>query len=258
MARFDGESGQTTSEYVGLVFLVALVAASFAAVNLGPGIAQAVEAALCRAVGGECSDAASAAGPELPLVDPALTAAERQLLLHPDPQFADLELESFTASELAWLKVNDPEAFQVALEVRSWSEQRALLDEAMDADLNTFHAMKDSETHDPRMDYSDDGCSVPILGSDADIFGFEAACERHDFGYRNSKRLGLFDGYKRTVDAVFGRDLYDTCEDVIVFARKQCKTMAAAYYSAVRVAGGHCDPPGSVERVPGPCAPEHG
>jgi len=259
MASRCGESGQTTPEYVGLVILVALIAATFGAVNLGPGVVGTINDALCRAVGAECSRAGAAlAGPPLPLVSPALTATERQLLLNPDPQYADLELEPFTASELAWLEQNDPEAFAAALEVRSWSEQRDLLDEAIDADLETFRATKGSETHDPRMDYSDDGCSVPVLGARADIFDFSPACERHDFGYRNSKRLGLFDVYKRRIDAVFASDLFDACKEVIVFAREQCKTTAAAYYSAVRVGGGHCDPPGPVGRVPGPCAPEHG
>ena len=106
------------------------------------------------------------------------------------------------------------------------------------------------------MDYSDDGCSAP-MGSSAPWFDFREACERHDFGYRNAKRLGLFDGYKRRIDAIFARDMYDACREEAWWERKACRFMAATYSSAVRVAGGHCELPGA-GRVPGPCAPEHG
>lgn len=260
MPAGDGERGQATAEYVGLIILVSLIAAAFAAVSVGPGIPGAVEEALCRAVGAQCSGAGSgvAAGPAVPLADPMLTDLERRILLLPDPQYADYELEPFSAPELAWLELNDPEAYEAALRVRSWSEERDLLDQALDADLDTFAEYRDSEGHDPRMDYSEDGCSVPVIGPSGDIFEFRPACERHDFGYRNAKRLGLFDGYKRRIDAVFAKDLYDRCGEVFFIGKKQCKTFAAAYYSAVRVAGGHCNPPGPVGRIPGPCAPENG
>jgi hypothetical protein len=260
VARRAGESGQTTPEYVGLIVLISLLAASFGAVNPGPVVAGAITEALCRAAGAACSPAGGGlVGPPLPLVDPALTTAERTLLLNPDPQYADLELEPFSASELAWLELNDPEAFRAALELRSWSEQRDLLDQAIEAEMAAFQAIKGSEeAQDPRMDYSDDGCSAPVTGSRGASYDFTEACERHDFGYRNAKRLGLFDGYKRRIDAVFARDMYSSCEDRFVLYRKHCRFMAAIYYAGVRGAGGHCDLPGPVGRVPGPCAPEHG
>lgn len=253
------ESGQTTPEYVGLILLVASIGATIAAINLGPGLATAIEGALCRAVGAECrSSAAFPYGPAVPLTDPRLSAWERELLAHPDPQVAAVELRPLTASELAWLELNDPEAYAAALEAHSWAEQRELLDTALSADLEDFQAQKNSEEHDPRMDYSDDDCSAPVVGSSGLSFDFTEACERHDFGYRNAKRLGLFNSYKRRIDAVFAKDMYDSCKDELLFARKNCKFMAGLFYAGVRVAGGRCDPPGRIERVPGPCAPEHG
>ncbi len=260
MARGRVECGQATAEYVGVVVVVALIATAFAAIDSGPGIAGAVEGALCDAVGAECSPAAASSpvGPALPLHDPQLSDWERDLLLNPDPQFPALELSSFTASEMAWLETNDPEAFAAALEVHAWAEQREVLDAALDAELGTFLAYKHSSDHDPRMDYSDDECSAPVVGSKGLSFDFTEACERHDFGYRNSKRLGLFDSYKARIDAVFATDMYSSCEEVIIFARKHCRFMAGLFYTGVRAAGGHCDPPGPVGRVPGPCAPEHG
>jgi len=260
MSRRAGECGQTTPEYVGLIVLFALVAATFGAINLGPGIAGALQDALCRVAGAECSGAATpvAAGPAVPLADPNLTPADRTILMDADPQVPATVLEPFTPAELAWLELNDPEAYAAALEATSWAEQHELLDAALEADLDGFADLKDSESHDPRMDYSDDGCSVPVVGSSSDPFHFRPSCERHDFGYRNAKRLGLFDGYKQRIDSVFAKDLHDACEDVIFFARRQCRTAAASFYNAVRVAGGSCNPPGPIERVPGPCAPEHG
>jgi hypothetical protein len=195
------QSGQASPEYVGLILLVALVATTFAAVDVGHGIAATVRDAYCRAVGAAC-------GPEIAV------AAEP-------------------------------------------SEQE-LLDAALDGTLGDFMAMKDDPAHDPRMDYSDDGCSAPVLGSEGFWFHFREACERHDFGYRNSKRLGLFDDYKRRIDAVFAEDMVQACEEEAWWQRGACRDTASAYLSAVTLAGGHCDLPGALGRVPGPCAPEHG
>jgi len=255
-----GQTGQASPEYAGLILLVALVVASIAAVDPGAGIATSVQDALCRAVGTDCGQAAKTVtyGPPVPLVDPQLTSLERRLLMAPDPQLAALDVEPFTASELAWLDEHDPEAFEAAVRVTSWRQQQELLDAALEASLADFVALKDSGGHDPRMDWSDDGCSAPGIGSEQMWFDFRNACERHDFGYRNSKRLGLFDGYKERIDAVFAKDMYAACQEEAWWQRKQCKFTAGLFYSAVRAAGGHCDLPGEAGRVPGPCAPEHG
>ncbi len=191
------QRGQAAPEYLGLILLVGLVAASFAAINLGPGFAGAILDAFCRAVGADCASTpvAVAYGPALPLVDPQLIGPERDRLLDRDPQQRQIDFWNLTASELAWLELNDPEVYEAAQETRSWIEQRDLVDAAMAAELDDFVAYKHDSSHDPRMDYSDDGCSSPT-GSEGFFFDFREACYRHDFGYRNSKRLGLFDERK--------------------------------------------------------------
>ena len=257
MWRGRAERGQASPEYAGLVLLVAVLVAGFATINSGPAFASAVEQALCRAVGAPCEHEATY-GPALPLVDPELTHLERRLLLHPDPHVAALDFEPLTASELAWLEANDPEGFAAALEVDSWADQEELLDSALEASLADFQALKDSAARDGRMDWTDDGCSAPVFGSEKPWFDFREPCERHDFGYRNAKRLGVFDGYKKRIDAVFAEDMYDACQEEAWWERKQCKFTAGLFYSAVKLAGGHCDLPGDAGRVPGPCAPEDG
>ena len=136
--------------------------------------------------------------------------------------------------------------------------EQELLDMALEASLDDFQAIRDSANHDPRMDYSDDGCSAPVVGSSGPWFHFREACERHDFGYRNSKRLGLFDTYKKRIDAIFAEDMYDACLVEAWWQRRACRYTAGAFYSGVVLAGGHCYVPGTRRRVPGPCAPEHG
>ena len=192
------QTGQASPEYVGLLLLVATVAVSLAAIDLGPGFASSVQSAFCRAVGADCTPAEALA------------------------------------------------------------TERELLDEGLEASLADFQAVKDSPDHDPRMDYSDDGCSAPVLGSEKPWFHFREACERHDFGYRNAKRLGLFHEYKRRIDAIFARDMVEACEMEAWWQRGLCRETAALYLSGVTLAGGFCELPGDLGRVPGPCAPEHG
>ena len=259
MARWACHRGQAAPEYVGLLLLVGLLATSFASVNLGPKIAAAIRDGFCHALHAECSPASSSVpyGPALPLVDPQLIGPERDRLLDPDPQQRQIDFLNLTVAELAWLELNDPEVYEAASETRSWIEQRDLVDAAMAADLDDFLAYKEDGAHDQRLDYSDDGCSSPV-GSSGFFFDFGEACYRHDFGYRNYKRLGVFDLKKAQVDLIFIHDMRESCGDVFITLRRQCRLMAFAYYEAVDKAGGHCDLPGDLGRVPGPCAPEWG
>jgi Prokaryotic phospholipase A2 len=196
------QSGQASPEYVGLIFLVALVAMAFTAIKVEPGIASAVQGAFCNAVGAKCA--------------PALTAAE------------------------------------------SLAQQEAILEGVFDGTLDEFLAMKGDPEHDPRMDYSDDGCSAPT-GSEGFWFHFREACERHDFGYRNAKRLGLFDDLKDRIDLAFVDDMVAACAEEAWWQRRPCRWMAGVYFGAVSIAGGHCEVPGDlIGRLPGPCAPPHG
>ncbi len=136
--------------------------------------------------------------------------------------------------------------------------EEELLEAALEGSLRDFLATKRSPERDPRMDYSDDGCSAPVLGSEAFWFHFREACERHDFGYRNSKRLGVFDTYKDRIDILFADDMLAACREEAWWQRRPCRWMAGVYFGAVSIGGGACDLPGDLGRVPGPCAPEHG
>jgi len=222
MIRCGTQSGQASPEYLGLICLLALLAAAATAVNFGPGFAGAIQDAFCRAAGASCAPASSAPsyGPALPLVDPELLSTQRDQLTHPDPQNRAHELAGLSASELAWLELHDPETYAAAVEARSWSEEHDLLVAALDAELSIFLEYKDSPERDARMDFTDDGCSAPVLGSKGLSYDFTESCERHDFGYRNAKRLGAFDQLKDRIDLVFAKDMRASCEEVMVFARK--------------------------------------
>ena len=256
MARRAGEKGQSTPEYVGLVLLAALAAMAFAGLAPQLDLARALEAALCRAVGAGCGGAGGTALPN-PATDPRLLPAERERLVSGDPEGASDAAASLTPSELAWLELNDPPAFRGALGAIAWSEQIAALDMALTAELDDFLEYKRDPDHDPRLDYTDDACSAPVVGSKGPFWNFTEACYRHDFGYRNAKRLGVFDRYKARIDLVFARDMMDHCESRRL-AERQCRTMALAYFQGVDKLGGWCELPGEMGRIPGPCAPEHG
>lgn len=260
MARSAAEKGQASPEYLGLVCLLALAAAAFASINLGPGIAGVIQDAFCRALGAECSPPSETAiyGPALPLIDPELIPPERERLLDPDPQQRQWDFGNLTPSELAWLELNDPDVYEAAEETRSWTEQRELVDRAMEADMDAFQDFKQDPAHDERLDYSDDGCSAPITGSVGLHYDFREACDRHDFGYRNFKRLGLFDERKAEVDMIFFHDMQDSCGDIFIALRRHCRNMAFIYFQGVDKLGGHCELPLGRERMPGPCAPEWG
>ena len=217
MARKGGENGQSTPEYVGVVLVVSVLFA--ASIGLAPGldVASAIQASLCSAVDARCQGTDDASA------------------LGQDLQPGDPPAAATTARE----------------------EQLDLLEEALASDLTDFVALKRDPGHDPRMDYSDDGCSAPVLGSKGPFWDFTEPCYRHDFGYRNAKRLGVFDRLKERIDLVFLRDMRDHCA-TLVFAEHRCRVMASLYFQGVDKLGGRCDLPGGLPRIPGPCSSEHG
>lgn len=84
------------------------------------------------------------------------------------------------------------------------------------------------------LDWSDDGCtSSPDkpLG-----FNFLPPCQRHDFGYRNSKKQNRFPANKANVDNNFKADMYAVCKTKGLF-RRACEGMADTYYAAVKEFG---------------------
>ncbi|MGP3965052.1 phospholipase [Nonomuraea sp. 3N208] len=72
-------------------------------------------------------------------------------------------------------------------------------------------------------------------------FNFRGACHRHDFGYRNYKKLKAFSKEnKLRVDNTFLWDMRRVCERQWGFyewQRDACRQTAQTYYSAVRATG---------------------
>lgn len=108
--------------------------------------------------------------------------------------------------------------------------------------LAAFLALADSPAHDPRLDWSSDGCSAPVVESTGRSFDFTGPCRRHDFGYRN---LSVLEAGRRwtaamraRVDAVFRRDMRSHCARRSRAARLSCRTWAEIFYRVVRARGG--------------------
>ncbi len=91
----------------------------------------------------------------------------------------------------------------------------------------------------PALDWTTDGCSAPIVGSEGRSFNFRTACDRHDFGYRNFKALGLFDTSTRTlIDEQLHRDMNRACDSQRRTLKVRCVAWSEVFYTMVRAAGG--------------------
>jgi len=116
-------------------------------------------------------------------------------------------------------------------------EPVAIVDRYLAADLDDFLAYRASPDRDPRLDWSTDYCSAPLVGSSGASFDFTQACLRHDFGYRNYDRLGLFDRRKDAVDDRFLADMRDHCAGRPEADRDRCFAWARLFYEAVHRLG---------------------
>jgi hypothetical protein len=119
----------------------------------------------------------------------------------------------------------------------TWAKRRALVDEFMAVPLAEFLAYRESPARDPSLDYSTDLCSAPLVGSSGASFDFTEACLRHDFGYRNYDRLGIFAAQKGAVDRRFLADMSDHCALRPVVERDRCLAWARVFYEAVHLFG---------------------
>ena len=109
-----------------------------------------------------------------------------------------------------------------------------------DLDITTFKRQRFALRRQyPALDWSNDGCSAPIVGSEGRSFNFRTACNRHDFGYRNFKALGLFDTSTRTlVDEQLHRDMNTYCSSQRRSFKVRCIAWSEIFYTMVRAAGG--------------------
>jgi hypothetical protein len=111
--------------------------------------------------------------------------------------------------------------------------------------LDRFH--RDRMRGDPWFDWSNDGCSAPLLGNTGRTYDFGPACRRHDFGYRNLRRLERRYGSGHTfwnttnrfrVDRQFLSDMRGHCRHRAWWLRPACGLTAWLYFAAVRTVGG--------------------
>ena len=109
-----------------------------------------------------------------------------------------------------------------------------------DVDFSTFKRERFSlQRAYPFLDWTTDGCSAPVIGGEGRSFNFTHACIRHDFGYRNIKRLGQFNEVVRTkLDEQFHRDLESSCSSQVRTRKIRCLMWAETFYVAVRATGG--------------------
>lgn len=90
----------------------------------------------------------------------------------------------------------------------------------------------------PYMDWFTDECSIVGNGP----WDFKYPCRRHDFAYRNLKRIsaryspGVWYGRnKNAADLQFRDDLYARCGDFGWYAEWACRPHAKVYFSAVNI-----------------------
>jgi hypothetical protein len=109
-----------------------------------------------------------------------------------------------------------------------------------DLDIATFTRQRSSLRRlYPTLDWTTDGCSAPVVGSEGRSFNFRSACNRHDFGYRNFKNLGLFDTTTRTlIDEQLRRDMNTYCDSQRRTFKVRCIAWSEIFYTMVRAAGG--------------------
>jgi hypothetical protein len=126
----------------------------------------------------------------------------------------------------------NPPTFESSIEAVSFVE--------FDIDISTFTREKFALKHAyPSLDWTSDGCSAPIIGNEGRSFNFTQACTRHDFGYRNTKRLGQFNEEVRAkIDEQFHRDLESSCTNQLRTRKIRCLMWAETFFTAVRTLGG--------------------
>lgn len=108
--------------------------------------------------------------------------------------------------------------------------------------LASFMTASQSPTRDPRLDWTTDGCSAPVVGNTGRTFNFTQACQRHDFGYRNFKVLHggklWTSTLRHRIDRIFRADMYKDCATRARTTRSICRAWARMFYRAVRTYAG--------------------
>lgn len=117
------------------------------------------------------------------------------------------------------------------------AEQLDAVDQIMLMPMAQFLALKEQEPLP--YDWTDDGCSAPFFSVVYNI-AFRAACQRHDFGYRNyGKRwMDATDSRREFIDDNFFHDMTLRCIELGALAPPKCQGGAQNYHTGVRTFGG--------------------
>ena len=104
--------------------------------------------------------------------------------------------------------------------------------------LQQFIAESESPLRDARLNWTTDGCSVPLVRSTGRSFDFYTACHRHDFGYRNMPHINGGKHWtlsmRRRIDSLFRTDMRIDCALRPRITRAACRAWAETFYRAVR------------------------
>lgn len=105
-----------------------------------------------------------------------------------------------------------------------------------DTPMSAFQSARAAKSP-AELDWNSNGCSYSPdkpFGND-----FTPACQRHDFGYHNTKDQHRFNDNKDRIDSNFKKDMDDVCEAVPgTLRRVACRSAAWVYYKAVKTFGG--------------------
>lgn len=114
--------------------------------------------------------------------------------------------------------------------------------------LETFMSVSRSRSgNDASFDWTTDRCSAPLVGDTGRSFDFTAACTRHDFAYRNYKKVDAASAphsrvwtssMRHRVDLVFRQDMRNHCSRRPAIDRAPCHMWAELFFRLVRLAGG--------------------
>jgi hypothetical protein len=143
-----------------------------------------------------------------------------------------------TSNEVNYPVDLEPVAVPAVVQIQaSAAENVAIVNGFMGGSLASFLYVRNNQIAYPELDWTTDYCSnSPDSGPG---FNFKNACTRHDFGYRNYKRFGVFNsGGKDYSDYIFYNDMKADCAARSWYQRPTCYSLAWTYYQAVKNFGG--------------------
>lgn len=137
------------------------------------------------------------------------------------------------------LPTADSLAARSALEARAATCSKAATDKLIfKASMGTFQKARKSK-NPSKCNWSSDGCS--FSPDKPRGYDFKPSCQRHDFGYRNTKKQKRFTkAMKKRVDDNFKKDLYKYCSKfsgLSSWKGVECRRIADTYVAAVRKFG---------------------